>query len=686
MNEADILRLASYPVLFDLDLYSFLTIPSPRGDVAPVQTRPLAPLTPTPILKLNLPGYFKPLSQRATSADIDYLFKKGALALPDIPLRNALLQSYIEYIHPYMPLLELHEFLHIIDEGTGKSGRISFLVFQAVMFASATFVNMDYLVSAGYTSRRSARQAFFGRVRVCNIVSFYIMTLATRLQILYDFDCELDYVSLLQCLLLMTYWHEAPSHEKDICHWMGIAISLAYTMGLHKNPERWNLNHSKKKLRRRLWWACFIRANLVALGTRQPMRIKDEDYDVPMLTEDDFELAAVPESMNIISPDCSLARDVKAQRELAQMCVAKAKLCLCISHILSKQYLVLVRLQFMQGHEQKTNCSSMMLFPKNIATNDELESCDDELRTWIYDLPSSCMYSKDIAPGSIGASLFVQKSLLHMLYFTALSTLHRPRALLYNMATQPEKLRALQDFSKEKVREAASGVTRITQDLHTLELERYLPVTGVTVLLPTIIFHLLDIKACNNEAHQAAAMDGFHQCILVLEKLRDNYSSADLAAQFLEDAVKKVGLGIWYSNLRENIYHTNVQATLSGNEVNGLTETATAGRRNQSPTNETCGFWSEDSTIDGGRFVDQIDRAISMRTSPENELLFSGNPGQLTAGVYENIGLNNCLNLDETNTEMWSASFRVNAYCDSIGFIDDMNWIGQVWAGLVERS
>jgi hypothetical protein len=70
-----------------------------------------------------------------------------------------------------MPLIEVHDVLHIIDEGTGKSGRISLLLFQAIMFAGTAFVEMEYLRMAGYTTRKSARKAFFQKARVNHLVS-----------------------------------------------------------------------------------------------------------------------------------------------------------------------------------------------------------------------------------------------------------------------------------------------------------------------------------------------------------------------------------------------------------------------------------------------------------------------------------------------------------------------------------
>lgn len=101
-----------------------------------------------------------------TSVDIDYLFAKGALSLPETLVRNALLRSYVEYVHPYMPLVEIHELLQIINDGTGQSGRLSLLLFQAIMFAGTAFVDMEYLRSAGYSNRKAARKAFFQKARV----------------------------------------------------------------------------------------------------------------------------------------------------------------------------------------------------------------------------------------------------------------------------------------------------------------------------------------------------------------------------------------------------------------------------------------------------------------------------------------------------------------------------------------
>lgn len=508
-------------------------------------------------------------------------------------------------------------------------------------------------------------------------------------QVLYDFDYEIDRVSLVQSLLLMTYWYETPDDQKDTWHWMGVAISLAHTIGLHRNPEKSNMEPGKKKLWKRIWWSCFMRDRLVALGMRRPTRVKDEDYDVPMLTEDDFEIEPLSEHITIIPRDCTLVRDADAQRQLAHMCIAKAKLCLCISHVLTAQYSVLVKAQGMQGQEGNTR-SSVMLFPKKLDQTDEVKRCDEELQQWVDELPDCCAYSDEMT----SASVFVQRSLLHMVYFTTLSALHRPQVLPSASSTQPDKCHELQDLSRKKVREASKEITRISQSLHTRGLEKYLPTTGVTVLLPAIIIHLLDIKASNDDARQAA-MSGFCQCMQVLEKLRDIYASADFATQFLEAAIRKADIDVVMNTGHRGMKLDEVHATLTAEKAKELRERSRAARRTPPPSGEDLLIPSDlgSRVLDIAILVSQPSdlNTISARTPPDldtpttltastanepftpsthlNEIEFTLN------GTSAGLDMSDYLNFDDGDA--WTFPLEQGAHGESGGFMGDMNWIDQ---------
>ncbi|KAG6018381.1 Cutinase transcription factor 1 beta, partial [Claviceps citrina] len=474
----------------------------------------------------QLPAFIRPLPAKITHQDVQYLALKGALTLPNLTLQNALLHCYIEYVYPFMPLIDLHHFLSVVDRRDGVNGQISLLLYQSIMFSAVAFVDMKHLREAGFPSRKPARKAFFQKTRL-----------------LYDFDYEQDRLVLVQSLMQMTYWYETPDDQKDTWHWMGVAISLAHTIGLHRDPGTTAMSRSMQRLWKRIWWSCFMRDRLIALGMRRPTRIKDEDFDVPMLVESDFEIRPLQEGISVVPAGCTLIRNVDMQRQLAVMCIAKAKLCLCISHMLQTQYSVLIRDKM---KPENTTNSTMMLFPTKHTDNvDGVNSVDLELCAWAASLPDACQY-RPLNPSDVDggrSTVAVQRTMLHMVYHTTISALHRPQ-FLPSSPTQPlATSRPTQDMSRLRVRDAAAQITRMASDLHHLRLDKFLPTTGVTVILPAMIMHLLEMKSPASQARERANR-GFRHCMRVMEKLRDMYAAADYATGFLDAALRKAAIDV----------------------------------------------------------------------------------------------------------------------------------------------
>jgi hypothetical protein len=475
--------------------------------------------TPPPML----PAYIKPLPDRFGNDDITYLQNKGALTIPNVELRNELIRCYAEVIHPFMPLLDLHDFVATIDCNDG-SKQVGLLLFQSVMFAGVASVNMRHLENAGYTSRRDARRDFFNKTRL-----------------LYDFDLEADRIPLIQSLLIMTYWYETPDDQKDSHHWMGIAVSLAQTIGLHRNPEKSaTIEPARQRLWKRIWWSTYMRDRLIALGMRRPTRIKAGDFDVPMLTVEDFDIQALPDTeLSCVPMECSLLRDAEKQRVLAVMCIEKAKLCTCISNVLSVQYSVLHNNQSSSSSADGTR-STMSLQPKRNEGTTEVQECDEALQQWKDSLPEEAHYTvpmwNDVESGD--GYMVLNRSLLHMIYYSTLSALHRPQVLPSSGMPPRDAKAEVIDISRRAVRLAASEITSIANTLYNLDLVRLLPTTGITVLLPAVIIHLLDIKA-PDENTRRTSLQGFCQCMQTMGRLRDIYAAADYSTAFLEAAIRK---------------------------------------------------------------------------------------------------------------------------------------------------
>jgi hypothetical protein len=114
----------------------------------------------------QLPAFIHPIPTKIGRDEVRFLDAKGALTLPNPSFQNALLKAYVEFVHPYMPILELNDFLDTIYSADGVFGQVSLLLYQSVMFVASTYVDDKYLKQAGYPNRRTARKTFFHRVRV----------------------------------------------------------------------------------------------------------------------------------------------------------------------------------------------------------------------------------------------------------------------------------------------------------------------------------------------------------------------------------------------------------------------------------------------------------------------------------------------------------------------------------------
>ncbi|KIX02419.1 uncharacterized protein Z518_08360 [Rhinocladiella mackenziei CBS 650.93] len=467
---------------------------------------------------VSLPPYIQPISPRIMTEDLEYLQKKGAFIIPETGFRNELLRCYVQYVHPFLPLIDLQDFLHTIDKNQ-PTDAISLLLFQAVMFAATAYIDMRYLVAQGYVTRKAARKSFFHRVKL-----------------LYDFDYEIDRVTVVQAVLLMTYWYENPDDPKDVWHWLGVAISVARTIGLNCDTSNASLmSLQQRRLWKRIWWSCFMRDRLIAIGMRRPMRINRGDFDVPMLELSDFEIDPLPTELTRMLGGCPAVKDTSKRVTLAMMCIGLANLCVCITQVLAVQYSTL-------GHKiGATQETTMRLVPKKSAADPcDVVRCDRELEQWYKGLSRELHYfapdSHERTSANDGDIINLHRALLTGIYLTAISALHRPQILpsVPNVVIAPE----LRELSKRKVREAANDITDMYKELFAHDLIRYLPNTGVTCLLPAIIIHLLDIKSPDTNTRQASIRK-FQFCMQALQRLREMYASADFAFSFLDAAVRK---------------------------------------------------------------------------------------------------------------------------------------------------
>ena len=309
------------------------------------------------------------------------------------------------------------------------------------------------------------------------------------------------------------------------------------------------------------------RDRLIALGMRRPTLIKSEDYDVPPLTEDDLQFSPLPERIASMLNNCESARDATSQRQLALLYVQKVRLCCCIGNVLHETYCTTN-----ESTNFETDKSNMMLRPRTIGlSSKEVRKCHKELHAWLDDLPIEIALKNDNDDNpSKYESVSLSRALLHMLFHAAVSALHRPQVLLNNNSknntgpTPPASPRHddinstgrendMLAISRCSVRRSTSSITAIAGQLARSGLARYLPITGITVLVAAMVIHLLDLKPPTGEVSgtserekpergkviRAEALNGFCTCMSVMKGLSEKYPAADVSTVFLDAAVRR---------------------------------------------------------------------------------------------------------------------------------------------------
>lgn len=118
----------------------------------------------------RLPHFIEPIcDKRLSTGHLKFLDSQGAFDLPPRPLQRALVEAYAEFAYPYMPLIQIHEFLGSLDiADNGHSRRYSLLLYLGILFAGAAFVDPKALEGdeCGFSTRKKARRELMKRATV----------------------------------------------------------------------------------------------------------------------------------------------------------------------------------------------------------------------------------------------------------------------------------------------------------------------------------------------------------------------------------------------------------------------------------------------------------------------------------------------------------------------------------------
>ncbi|KAK5175714.1 uncharacterized protein LTR77_000853 [Saxophila tyrrhenica] len=195
--------------------------------------------------------------EKLSSVDMKTLKLHGAFELPDLPLRQSLVEAYVERCYTWMPVIDLATFT-----GATQAADSSLLLLQAVILVGA-------LMRPDETEKLQADNQ--KRTKAL-ILSGY----------------ERHPLNVLAALCLVQWY--TPTAPKDVStdvprFWNTYAVGLAQQMGLQRQPASQVVNLG---LRNRIWWTMVARDNLTASAHGRPRIIQPEDCTGPLPSVMDF--------------------------------------------------------------------------------------------------------------------------------------------------------------------------------------------------------------------------------------------------------------------------------------------------------------------------------------------------------------------------------------------------------------
>ncbi|KIH89951.1 hypothetical protein SPBR_00258 [Sporothrix brasiliensis 5110] len=430
-------------------------------------------------------------SNRASSLwaahELAYLRHEGAFQTLPPDLSDGLVRVYFEHVHFFMPILDAADVLRAHTRH-GAAG-LHPLLCWSMCLAAANFVSDDVLAKTGYASRKAMKQAMYARAKC-----------------LYDLDRSTDKVTLIQAVLLMGFWYTDAYDHTGAWHWVGIAISLAQSLGFHRKPTRrgredgGDKNHARRaSLVRRIWWTCLVRDRWVALAKGRPMRIHDEDCDVPRPVLDDFsgdlDAAASPAFQHLVP-----AGGAETAASLARMWLRLVTISALLGRIVRAHYRV-------QG--LPPSLEDMDAFEK------ELRACG----------PSDAAAADD---PEMADHLRLHAKHVDLFYNATAAILYRPY-LLQAPASLPRG--ASPAWQRDVARRARAAAARTNDTLNTLieldAIHQLKPMT-ITALVPAMQIHLFDFCKAATPLLRSLGKNKLGLCLLVLSHIRRTYWSASV--------------------------------------------------------------------------------------------------------------------------------------------------------------
>ncbi|KAF4553563.1 Fungal specific transcription factor domain-containing protein 65 [Elsinoe fawcettii] len=431
----------------------------------------------------------RPYSRKTKSPeDLEYLRVKGVFDLPNKEACDALIRTYFMHVHPLLPILDAKTFLDHFERHGHTN--VNLLLLWSMVVGAAQFEEEHVLHEAGMADRKALKRMAFERAKL-----------------LYDMAYDEDPIVLIQAVILIAHWHTDAEDRFETWHWLGIAISLCQTSGLHYTPSEAAMRlpqftESRKRLYRRIWWTCVYRDRWLATVKGRPLRIQISDGDLaPAEAEDvayDVRRLSVTQHEKYFPYDT--LRTSQAWERLVQISVMLGK--------------IIVR-----------NIAGQQTDPTGIQSLTEGE-------LYGFDWPTD-EETEDIHP-------FERACHLHTRLLQQATRIAFWRPCLSNYENRNGVLQASWiTHASECARTAATRANVVLERICARDLLRYMKPQAISAMVPVMQMHLLDCKSAISSV-RVLGTTRLQLCMNIMMELEKTYTAAGFALKLFEKAHEKL--------------------------------------------------------------------------------------------------------------------------------------------------
>ncbi|TWU70773.1 hypothetical protein ED733_000899 [Metarhizium rileyi] len=425
----------------------------------------------------NLSGHvFMPVTDHSTldPEDLQLLRRKGCFTLPPQEVQDALISAYFHYVYPLAPVIDVADFMYQY-----AAGHVSLLLLWSLFSAGASYIDEELAISKlGKTKLEIKAEAYYRAVS------------------LYELGYEKETITLIQSTYLMSYRFGSITDLKGPWYWVGVAISLAYTAGLHRLSHSPDGPDAHPRLWAQIWWSFYCRDAWMSLISGRPMRIHRADVSTPLPSQ--VEVASVPVDLHNVHNVHNVMMDKYLPREINE---------------LVKLWPYLLRISFTLG-----NLLTTFYTPKSSGpTQQQVDLMEREIGQHMSELPSGA-HASDFLTACVHQIRLYHEAIMIILY--------RPQTQRLQNRAPSKHQEPTKALCFRKMRASALRVTHLINMMISEGLTKHMHLLTIVAVIPSMQVHLFDLMSTDQPTRQA----GDHNLHLYMVLL-ENIGTAHIAAQ-----------------------------------------------------------------------------------------------------------------------------------------------------------